>query len=99
MTELLKVGDKIAVDGRYAGWQLHTITKVTPTMYVCGSRRFRHDLAVVGPDRFGPYRGQLLTPEIHRAIRLQNASRRMASFKVTDENLEAVEALLSGSSA
>ncbi len=92
---LLKVGDVIATDARFGtNVDLCTITKVTPTMYVTDGYRFRHDLQVVAPDRFGPWSGRIPTERDWIRARIMAAKERLRKFEVTAENIAAVEAML-----
>lgn len=93
----LKVGDKIAVISRFRPLELHTIERVTQTMYVCKHKRFRKDgLGIVGADTWGPFRGQVVTPEIMTLHRIEMATQKLKTLKVTANNLEAIEALFAG---
>lgn len=91
----LKVGDQIAVDNRFGGIAVHTIKKVTQSMYVCDHIRFRKDLSIVGSaGTWGPRWGSVVTDEIKMKCRIQRAHAALKTLKVTPGNIDAVEALL-----
>lgn len=92
---LLKSGDVIATDARFGtNVDLCTITKVTPTMYITDGYRFRHNLQVVAPDRFGPWSGRIPTEADWMRARIMAAKDRLRKFEVTAENIDAVETML-----
>ena len=100
MSDELKVGDAIYVQPRHTRmWQKHTISKVTPTMYVCDGRRFYKDLRIVGADDFGPFIGHLPTPEIEMQMRIQRASIYLGRITVSTKNIDAAEAFIAASKA
>jgi hypothetical protein len=78
-------------------WQKHTISKVTPTMYVCDGRRFFKDLRIVGANSFGPSHGYFPTPEIEMQMRIQRASMDLGRITLSTKNIDAAEAFIAAS--
>ena len=100
MSEELKVGDVIYVQPRHTRiWKKHTISKVTPTMYVCDGRRFYKNLRIVGADGFGPFNGHRSTEEIEMQVRIQDASIKLDRVTVSAKNIDAAEAFIAASKA
>lgn len=87
------VGDRLVVERRSYGNVplIVTVTKVTPTMYVCGSVRiYKSNLRAVGSRM--PARA-CTSDDITRQ-RIATATWELSKMKVTESNLKAVELLI-----
>jgi hypothetical protein len=67
----VKVGDELAFRGTYGRtWNIHRVTEITPTGRIkCGSvYTLNPNLTIRGARKWGPYEGQLVTPEIRERV-------------------------------
>jgi len=84
----VKVGDKLAFRTGYGTgvWSIQEVTKISPTGRIaCGHYVLDPDLRVRGRNRYsGPFRGEIVTPEILREVKVNEAIRLLTSFKYSD---------------
>lgn len=74
----IKVGDSLAF-GCGSRYEIHKVTRITPSgRIVCGRYTLNPDLSVRGrTDRWGPYRGEVVTPKILGIVRMQSVKEKL----------------------
>ncbi|MAT51543.1 MAG: hypothetical protein CMK32_10210 [Porticoccaceae bacterium] len=88
----LKVGDKIAFRAGYGTgqWQIVPVERITPKGFIkCGTYTLNPDLLIRGRrNAWGPYRGEIATPEIIHEAKVQQARSEISivnTSKLSDE--------------
>lgn len=86
-------GDKLAV---WYGWNavsIETVARTTKTLVITERHRFNRDGSVPG-DGYARTRAKPATDEDLMAVRILSATEKLRELKVTAQNIEAIEGLL-----
>lgn len=94
--ENAKVGDFVAEYGAWSGVSIMKIDRVTPSQIVTANEKWHRKTGRLVGDTSTWHRRsiRLATPEDHIKARVQLAQRRIDKLKITEQNLEAAEALI-----
>lgn len=96
----IKVGDELAFSCGYRGnYEIHKVEKITPSgRIMVGRWVLDPDLRVRGRKGYsGPYRGELVTPEVREEVKRQHYLQKVHSMKpenLTTSQLERIVAII-----
>jgi hypothetical protein len=83
----LKVGDELAVQGRYAGVFVYRIERFTKSgRIICGPYELNPNLSIRGADTWGPFRMEVVTDEIREKVAIQNLGDQSQKWHQTDKS-------------